>query len=196
MRADSYLIVGLGNPGSKYELTRHNAGFLAVDYFADQHDTSLAKEKWQGIYCSDRFAGQRIILVKPQTFMNKSGDCVARFMDFYKIDIANMLVLHDDLDLQAGKTKVVARGGPGGHNGIRSIINHVGTSDFARLKIGIGRPQRNEQGQGIPVDRYVLSVFSEADLAAFNDQLSLIDEAVELFIGQGVDRCMNRINGR
>ncbi len=196
MGADNYLIVGLGNPGSKYELTRHNAGFLAVDYFADQHETRLSMEKWQGVYCRDRFDGQRILLVKPQTFMNKSGDCVARFVDFYKIEIENILVLHDDLDLLPGKTKVVARGGAGGHNGIRSIINHLGTSDFARLKIGIGRPQRNEQGQGIPVDRYVLSVFNESDLTAFNDRLELIDEAVALFINRGVDKCMNQINGR
>ena len=191
-----YLIVGLGNPGSKYELTRHNAGFLALDYFADRHGFSLVSEKWQGVYCRDHLAGFRILLVKPQTFMNKSGECVARFADFYKIQPANILVVHDDLDLPSGRIKVVAGGGAGGHNGIRSIISHLGTPDFARLKLGIGRPERNEQGQGGPVDRYVLAGFSDAQFALFNERLPLVKEAIELFIEQGIDTCMNRINGR
>ena len=190
------LIAGLGNPGSKYELTRHNAGFLALDYFADQHGFAMTCEKWQGVYCRNRLAGIGILLVKPQTFMNKSGESVVRFTDFYKIEPADILVVHDDIDLPAGRIKVVARGGAGGHNGIRSIINHLGTSDFARLKLGIGRPERNEQGQGIPVERYVLGRFSDQEFAAFSKQLSLVDEAVELFIEQGIDACMNRINGR
>ena len=190
------LIAGLGNPGSKYELTRHNAGFLALDYFADQHGFAMTCEKWQGVYCRNRLAGIGILLVKPQTFMNKSGESVVRFTDFYKIEPADILVVHDDIDLPAGRIKVVARGGAGGHNGIRSIINHLGTSDFARLKLGIDRPERNEQGQGIPVERYVLGRFSDQEFAAFSKQLSLVDEAVELFIEQGIDACMNRINGR
>ncbi len=190
------LIVGLGNPGSKYELTRHNAGFLALDYFADQHGFAMTCEKWQGVYCRERLAGVSILLVKPQTFMNKSGESLVRFADFYKIERADILVVHDDLDLPTGRIKVVARGGAGGHNGIRSIINHLGTSDFARLKLGIGRPERNEQGQGIPVERYVLARFSDRELGAFSKQLSLVDEAVELFIEKGIDACMNRINGR
>ena len=190
------LVVGLGNPGSKYELTRHNAGFLALDYFADQHGFAMTCEKWQGVYCRARLAGVSILLVKPQTFMNKSGESVARFADFFKMEPADILVVHDDLDLPAGRIKVVARGGAGGHNGIRSLINHLGTSDFARLKLGIGRPERNEQGQGIPVERYVLARFNDQELAAFNEQLSLVDEAVELFIEKGIDVCMNRINRR
>lgn len=190
------LIVGLGNPGSKYELTRHNAGFLALDYFVDKHGFAITCAKWQGVYCRERLAGVSILLVKPQTFMNKSGESLVRFADFYKIELSDILVVHDDLDLPAGRIKVVAQGGAGGHKGIRSIINHLGTSDFARLKLGIGRPERNEQGQGIPVERYVLARFSDQELGAFSKQLSLVDEAIELFVKQGVDACMNRINGR
>ncbi|MEA2115333.1 MAG: aminoacyl-tRNA hydrolase [Thermodesulfobacteriota bacterium] len=190
------LIVGLGNPGSKYELTRHNAGFLALDFFADQHGFAMTCEKWQGVYCRERLAGVGILLVKSQTFMNKSGESLVRYADFYKIAPADILVVHDDLDLSAGRIKVVARGGAGGHNGIRSIINHLGTSDFARLKLGIGRPERNEQGQGIPVERYVLSRFSDQEFSAFNEQLSLANEAIELFIEKGIDACMNTINRR
>jgi len=196
MADTGYLIVGLGNPGSKYELTRHNAGFLALDFFADQHGFSLNSEKWQGMYCRDRLAGTRIILVKPQTFMNKSGECVGRFADFYRIEPANILVVHDDLDLPAGRIKVVARGGAGGHNGIRSIISQLGTPDFARLKIGIGRPERNDQGQGIPVDRYVLAGFNDLEFTLFKERLSLVEEAIELFVELDIATCMNRINGR
>ena len=190
------LIVGLGNPGSKYELTRHNAGFLALDNFADRHGLSLNSEKWQGEFCRDRLAGSRILLVKPQTFMNRSGECVVRFADFYKIEPTSILIVHDDLDLPFGRIKVVARGGAGGHNGIRSIISHLGTSEFARLKIGIGRPERDENGQGVPVDRYVLSGFSAQELSVFNELLPQVEEAIELFVDQGVEACMNRMNRR
>jgi PTH1 family peptidyl-tRNA hydrolase len=197
MMGDSdYLIVGLGNPGPQYELTRHNAGFLVLDYFADRHGFSLNHEKWQGQFCRERLDGARILLVKPQTFMNRSGECVVRFADFYKVEPAKILVVHDDLDLPPGRIKVVARGGAGGHNGIRSIINHLGTSDFARLKLGIGRPARNDQGQGMPVDRYVLAGFTDPEFALFNERLSLVEEALELFVEQNIDICMNRINGR
>ena len=184
-----YLIVGLGNPGAKYELTRHNAGFLALDYFADQHGYSLNSNKWQGIYGSERQGAHRLLLVKPQTFMNASGECVARFVDFHRIEVQNILVLHDDLDLSPGRIKVVAKGGAGGHNGIRSLIQHLG-SEFARLKIGIGRPEGGRQ----PVDRYVLSGFNDQELALFNERLLRIDEAISLFIEQGLDMCMNKTN--
>lgn len=193
---DGYLIVGLGNPGPEYELTRHNAGFLALDYLADQRGWPLTSEKWQGISGSGRLGEARIFLVKPQTYMNRSGDCVARFADFHRIEAERILVIHDDLDLPAGKIKIAAKGGAGGHNGIRSLIQQLGSPDFVRLKIGIGRPPRNEDGQGIPVERYVLSAFSGEELELFNSRLPLIQEAAVLFISHGVERCMNQINGR
>jgi len=196
MSDSGYLIVGLGNPGRKYEMTRHNAGFLALDYFADQHGFTIKSTKWQANYCRERFVDNSLLLVKPQTFMNKSGQAVTSFVDFYKIAQENILIVHDDLDLPAGRIKVVKRGGAGGHNGIRSIISHLGTSDFARLKIGIGRPPRNEQGQGVPVDRYVLASFDDSDFSLFKENLPLIDEAVDLFVSEGPDACMNTINGR
>jgi PTH1 family peptidyl-tRNA hydrolase len=195
--ADSHsLIIGLGNPGAKYELTRHNAGFLALDYFADQHNCALNNEKWHGHFCSERIEGQRVILLKPQTFMNKSGESAIRFVDFHQIPLKNILVIHDDLDLPRGKIKVAAKGGAGGHNGIRSLIQHLGSPDFSRLKIGIGRPERDEKGRGIPVDRYVLGNFTDEELSHFNDRLALRHEAVSLFLQQSVDKCMNMINGR
>ncbi len=196
MAGSGYLIVGLGNPGRKYELTRHNVGFLAVDYFADQHKYSLRSTKWQAEFCRERLAGQSVLLVKPQTYMNKSGQSVARFADFYKILPENICVIHDDLDLPAGRIKVVAKGGAGGHNGIRSVISQLGTAEFTRLKIGIGRPPRNDKGDGIPVDKYVLSTLTREDIAVLNERLPLVGEALELFIQEGVSSCMNSINGR
>ncbi|MCW5204116.1 aminoacyl-tRNA hydrolase [Desulfobulbus sp. US2] len=195
--ADSLsLIVGLGNPGTQYELTRHNAGFLAVDDFAAQQHCGLNNEKWNGLFCSDRIEGQRVILLKPQTFMNKSGESVARFVNFHHIPLKNILVIHDDLDLAQGKIKVAAKGGTGGHNGIRSLIQHLGSPEFSRLKIGIGRPERDEKGRGVPVDRYVLGNFTDEELSLFNNRLALMHEAINLFLEQGVDKCMNMINGR
>jgi PTH1 family peptidyl-tRNA hydrolase len=195
--ADShYLIIGLGNPGTKYEVTRHNAGFLALDDYADQQHCTINQEKWNGLYTAERIHDQRVILLKPQTFMNKSGESVARFADFYQIPLENILVIFDDLDLPKGKIKVTAKGGPGGHNGIRSLIQHLGSLNFSRLKIGIGRPERDEQGRGVPVDRYVLGALSNEELALFNERLALIHEAIDLFLQQGVDKCMNMINGR
>jgi PTH1 family peptidyl-tRNA hydrolase len=197
METDSpCLIAGLGNPGPQYELTHHNAGFLAVDYFADQQGWSLTAEKWQGLHGCGLLAGQRALLLKPQTFMNRSGQCVSRFAAFHRIRPERILILHDDLDLPPGRIKVAAKGGAGGHNGIRSLIQHLGGQNFARLKIGIGRPPRNEQGQGMPVERHVLSAFSEEELALFNSRLPLIEEAVKLFISHGAEQCMNQINGR
>jgi len=195
--ADSLsLIIGLGNPGTQYELTRHNAGFLALDDFADQHNCVLNNEKWNGLFSSERIDGQRVILLKPQTFMNKSGESVTRFVDFHQIPLKNILVIHDDLDLARGKIKAAAQGGAGGHNGIRSLIQHLGSPAFSRLKIGIGRPERDEKGRGIPVDRYVLGNFTDEELSLFNDRLALLHEAISLFLQQGVDKCMNMINGR
>ncbi len=191
-----YLIVGLGNPGKKYELTRHNAGFLALDYFADQQNFILGQMKWQAEFCRARYEDLSLFLVKPQTFMNRSGEAVARFADFYRIVPERILILHDDLDIQAGKIKVVTRGGAGGHNGIRSIISHLNSSNFCRIKVGIGRPPQNENGQGVPVDRYVLSSFSDSELSVLNKKLPLIDEAVKLFVTKGPAVCMNRVNGK
>ncbi len=196
MADTGFLIVGLGNPGSRYARTRHNAGFLAMDHFARTAGTALASTKWQGEYCRLRLDGSPVILLKPQTYMNRSGQCVARFADYYRVGRDRILVLHDDLDLAAGRIKVVARGGAGGHNGIRSLIQHLGGSDFARVKIGIGRPQPGDNGTAMPVERWVLSRFSEQELAELEERFAVTDRAVHLFVGQGIEACMNEVNRR
>ncbi|NOQ46097.1 MAG: aminoacyl-tRNA hydrolase, partial [Desulfobulbaceae bacterium] len=156
---------------------------------------SFSRIKWKGEYCRGRLNGNQLLPVKPQTYMNRSGECIRSFADYFNVSLDNILILHDDLDLPAGRIKVVARGGAGGHNGIRSIIQHLGSTDFARLKIGIGRPEMGEEGKGLPMERYVLAGFTEKELHDFHARLEFVIEAIELFIHEGVDFCMNRING-
>ena len=193
--ADSdYLIAGLGNPGDKYEDTRHNIGFMALDRFGSSVDCTPAKVKFDGIFSRQRLFDKQVVLVKPETFMNRSGQCVGGLVNFFKIPRSNILILHDDLDLSFARVKVVARGGAGGHNGIRSLIQHLGSQEFARVKIGIGRPPRNENGQGIPVESYVLSRFNREEEQKFDALFDITNQAVELFLTQGIDVCMNRIN--
>ncbi|NOX79607.1 MAG: aminoacyl-tRNA hydrolase [Deltaproteobacteria bacterium] len=192
----SVLIVGLGNPGPDYELTRHNAGFLAIDYFAGEVGQPITSEKWQGLFSRTRLSGKTVFLLKPQAFMNRSGECVARFATYFKIEPQHILVIHDDLDLEPGRIKIVARGGAGGHNGIRSVIRHLGASDFARIKIGIGRPPVSGHGSAMPVERFVLAAFTPAERDLFRRQLDLVAEGIRLFISQGIEVAMNSINGR
>ncbi len=192
----SVLIVGLGNPGPNYELTRHNAGFLAIDYFAGEAGQPITSEKWQGLFARTFLSGNSVFLLKPQAYMNRSGECVARFATYFKIAPEHILVVHDDLDLAPGRIKMVARRGAGGHNGIRSVIRHLGTCNFARVKIGIGRPPVSGQGLAMPLERFVLAEFSPAERDLLQQKLDLIVEGIRLFISQGIEVAMNSINGR
>ena len=195
--ADSrFLLAGLGNPGPDYHLTRHNAGFLLLDHLAAVNGWPINTLKMQGLFGQGRLRGCQLFLVKPQTYMNRSGECVRPTLEYFKIPQANLLVLHDDIDLAAGRIKVVRRGGAGGHNGIRSIIQHLGTQDFARLKIGIGRPVADAAGHAQAVDRFVLSRLGEEEQQLLHERAGLVEEAVALFVEHGIDVCMNRMNGR
>jgi len=191
-----FLLVGLGNPGGEYDLTRHNVGFVFLDYLAERSGCRVDSKKMDGLFAQSQAFGAQVIFLKPQTYMNRSGQCVRAFVDYFKIPRERILVVHDDLDLAAGRIKVVSKGGAGGHNGIRSLVQHLGTADFGRVKIGIGRPASNAQGQGQPVDKYVLSRMSAEEIAVFEKRFDIVEEAVELFVRQGIDRCMNQINGR
>lgn len=188
------LIVGLGNPGPKYEETRHNAGFLALEYFAKQEGLAFETGKMEGIFCMARSSGRQVLLLKPQTFMNRSGECVAAFAGYYQIAPAAILVVHDDLDLAPGRLKMVAGGGAGGHNGIRSLITHLNTGDFPRLKIGIGHPRDSEATRAIPVERFVLARMADAEQSLFQENLPRIAAAIRCFIEQGVEAAMNSMN--
>ncbi len=196
MAASLFLIVGLGNPGEKYSDTRHNIGFMLADYLAEQESNSVSKSKMQGLYCKLRLHGKQVLLLKPQTYMNRSGECVRRFVDYFNILPEDIFVIHDDIDLPFGRVKAVSKGGAGGHNGIRSIAQHLQTNAFNRLKVGVGRPETSESGKGQPVDRYVLSKFSTQEKNHIADLERVIDDAVGHFLLQDINVCMNHINGR
>lgn len=194
--ADSpFLFVGLGNPGDTYDKTRHNIGFVMLDEFARRHNASVNKSKMQGRFCAFRCHGSPVMLLQPQTYMNRSGECVRRFVDYYKVETENILILHDDIDLPFGRIKAVAGGGAGGHNGIKSIINHLGTNKLPRLKIGVGRPSAANGNENQPVDKYVLSKFTVTEQQELDEQADLVERAIEVFIRQGISACMNAING-
>jgi PTH1 family peptidyl-tRNA hydrolase len=196
MADDRILIVGLGNPGPKYEKTRHNAGFLAIDHFAFEvgGQVSINTEKMRGLYGVFRMAGKQVYLLKPQTYMNRSGECIVQYVNYFDISSGHVLVIHDDLDLDPGRIKIVPGGGAGGHNGIQSTISHLGTKEFPRIKIGIGRPFGAGASPETPVEKYVLSRFSVEQWQLFQENLNLIIAGIRLYIEQGIDIAMNRVN--
>ena len=167
------LLVGLGNPGPKYETTRHNAGFLVLDEIASDFRISVDTQKFQGFMGRGRVLGEDCILLKPQTFMNLSGRSVGPLAGFFKIPEENVIVLHDDIDVPKGKVKAKVGGGHGGHNGIRSLIKDWGAKNFHRLKLGVGRPQQLSDGQ---VHDWVLGKFTDAELLIIQQEMR--DEAL------------------
>jgi len=191
---ETFLIAGLGNPGTKYENTRHNVGFRIVDAIARRQKISLDLGKWDAEYCRAHFWGARVFLVKPQTFMNLSGKSVSRFADFYRIRPDHILIIHDDIDMHSGRLKLVSGGGPGGHNGIRSLIQFLGARDFFRLKYGIGRPGQDGVHAKIPVERFVLASFSDEEQSLLDERISVLMEGVEYFIAEGSQKAMNVLN--
>lgn len=194
MNKQDMLIIGLGNPGQKYEDTRHNIGFLILDMLLDVWNGSLPKEKWSGKYGSLSALGCKIHLVKPLTYMNKSGVSVRQFYNFFKIVPARLLVIHDDLDMAPGRVKLVKGGGTGGHNGITSIVDQIGNKDFYRLKVGIGRPGKNDVHPEFPVEKYVLSDLTGQELDLLENRRSEIVTGVEYFIEGDSAKAMGVLN--
>lgn len=195
MEGNDYLVVGLGNPGGQYRFNRHNVGFHVVDELSMRLGYSMFQEKWNALSLSLSLGGEKIHLVKPSTFMNLSGRAVAQYYRFFKITPDHLLVIHDDLDMTCGRIKLVKGGGAGGHNGIKSLVECLGTKDFYRLKVGIGRPGKGEVPVEIPIERYVLSDFSEAEMAFINTRYSAIEEGVSLFFKEKPDLAMGLLNG-
>lgn len=191
----TYLIVGLGNPGARYEGTRHNVGFDIVDAVAASVNEELRLTKWDACYCHLSLWGAKIFFVKPQTYMNLSGRSIGRFVDFFKVSHNNILVIHDDIDMSPGRIKLVAGGGPGGHNGIRSLIECLGAKDFFRLKYGVGRPGQNGVHGDIPVDRYVLGSLNSDEKSLFGERMPALLDGVKCFVDSGSQQAMNILNG-
>ena len=184
-----FLLAGLGNPGSKYTGTRHNIGFMMLDYLASKYNLTFVDSKYQASQVKTVLWHASLILLKPETYMNLSGTAVAAMANFFKIENTNIFVVHDDLDLELGRIRISAGGGDGGHKGIRSIISSLGTKEFTRLRIGIGRP-----ALPIPPERYVLSKFDAEELALIEQQLPLAEEGLQLLVKEGVTAAMNGIN--
>jgi peptidyl-tRNA hydrolase, PTH1 family len=184
------MIVGLGNPGAKYDRTRHNIGFDLIDQLAKRWQISIAdQKKIQGMVGEGWVNRQKIVLLKPQTFMNLSGQSVRAVLDWYKLSPTEVLVLYDDLDLPLGKLRIRLSGSAGGHNGIKSIISHLGTNAFPRLRMGIGKT--NDE-----TIAHVLGKFSVAESAIVSEILQIAADAVDLSVGSGVEKAMNKYNNR
>ena len=185
---DKYLIVGLGNPGREYKQNRHNIGFMAVERFAAQNHLSFGKVQNKGLMGSGRVGTIPVVLLKPQTYMNSSGDSVSAIGRFYKIPVANTLIVYDELDLPFGTLRLRGQGGAGGHNGMRSIIQQLG-NDFPRLRLGVGRPPGR-----MPAAAYVLQNFGKADQPLLNDLLDEAVRAIDTYLHDGIELAMTRHN--
>lgn len=185
-----FIIAGLGNPGKEYEGTRHNVGFDVIDALADKYNISVNERKGRAFCGKGIIAGQKVLLVKPQTFMNLSGESIRSLVDFYKIDPeVEFLVIFDDVSLDVGQIRIRKKGSAGGHNGIKSIISHLGTQDFQRIKVGVG-----EKPKGYDLADYVLGHFSKADKEEMTEGYKQAIEAVELILADEIEDAMNRFN--
>jgi PTH1 family peptidyl-tRNA hydrolase len=181
------VIVGLGNPGVRYEGTRHNIGFQVVDRLAEINHILISTKRFKSFYGVGWIDSQRVILVKPLAFMNRSGEAVEKVVHFFQTGIEDLIVIHDDLDLPFGRLRFKRRGGDGGHQGVRSIIESMGKNTFLRLKVGIGRPP-----QGIDPVEYVLNDFDQIEQLRLGAILSLAAEALTVMLLEGLQTAMNR----
>lgn len=183
------IVVGLGNPGPQYERTRHNAGFLLVGELAAAHGVRIRQER-HGACVGDGSIGlHRCLLALPQTYMNRSGDSVRRLLSFTGLDPGALLVVHDDMDLPLGRLRLRRGGGAGGHRGIASLLEYLGSPDFTRLKIGVGRPP-----DGVPAEGYVLQEFAASERELLRETLARGVAVIEVFLAQGLDAAMNIAN--
>ena len=186
------LVVGLGNPGAEYAQSRHNVGFDVVDLLIERHGGKLRKGKEKALVDEVRVNGQRVALAQPQTYMNESGQSVAPLVRRFGIDdLQQLVIVHDELDLPLGRLKVKLGGGLAGHNGLRSIKQHLKTEDFLRIRIGVGKPSSKEAGAG-----HVLSKVPKAERELLDIRVADAADAVEMIITDGVDAAMQRFNGR
>ena len=182
------LIVGLGNPGKEYENTRHNVGFNIIDLYLSSHNLKLDKDKFKGKYTKTNINNEEVIFLEPQTFMNNSGESIRAIMDFYKIDIEDLLVIQDDLDMDLGRIKLRGKSNSGGHNGIKSIESNLGTNDFKRLKVGISN------NKTIETTDYVLGKFTKEDKIILDKTYEECIQIIDEFLSMDFDLLMGRHN--
>ena len=183
-----FLIIGLGNPGREYDGTRHNIGFEAIDYLSKKYNIDINKSKFKGVFGEGFIGGQKVILLKPTTYMNLSGESVREVINFYKIDNNNIIVIYDDISLEIGKLRIREKGSAGGHNGIKSIIANMGTDVFPRIKIGVGQPKGD-------LVSHVLGRFNKEEAEDLKEVIDASNKAVEIIIKYGAKQAMNELNG-
>ena len=185
-----FVIVGLGNPGKKYENTRHNAGFIAIDALADKYGISISEKKHKALCGSGVIEGNKVLLVKPQTFMNLSGESIRGLIDYYKIDEEEeLIVIYDDISLDVGQLRIRKKGSAGGHNGIKNIISHLGHNVFPRIKVGVG-----EKPKHFDLADYVLSRFSKEERSEMDEGYKKAVHAIEMILRGDMDTAMNEYN--
>lgn len=185
-----YIIVGLGNPDRQYQNTRHNIGFDVIDAIADRYDIAIGEKKYKAIIGKGYIAGQKVVLVKPQTYMNLSGESVRAVIDFYKVDEkSELIVISDDVSLDVGRIRIRKKGSAGGHNGLKNIINHLGHDEFMRVRMGVG-----EKPQGRDLADYVLGHFTPEEREIMNESAKSAAQAIEVMMTQGPEAAMNLYN--
>lgn len=184
-----YLIVGLGNPEPDYSKTRHNMGFDTINEMAKKYEIEMKRTKFNGIYGSGTIEGEKVVLLKPQTFMNLSGECIKSFVDFYQIPLKNVLVIYDDMDTEKGTIRMRAKGGPGTHNGAKSVVHELATEEFPRIRVGIGKPV--DEYDAI---NYVIGKLNHETYEALQQGVKKAAEAAIAYIKNGIDFAMNQFN--
>ncbi len=186
-----YLVIGLGNPGKQYDMTRHNIGFHTIDYIADELGVKVNKIKHKALYGECNICGKKVLLIKPQTYMNLSGESVIDFVNFFKVPHENVIVISDDVSLPTGKLRLRSKGSAGGHNGLKSIIYHLGTDSFPRIKMGVGAPEHEDYD----LADYVLGRFNRNEIPVMEDSIRKAKLTVEEIIKTDVLTAMNKYNG-
>jgi len=184
-----YLIVGLGNPEEEYAKTRHNMGFDVINKIAKNNNIEVNKNKFNGLYGTGTIQGQKVVLLKPQTYMNLSGNAVRDFMNFYKIKENELIVIYDDLDIEPGTIKIRKKGGPGTHNGMKSVVYEIQSENFSRIRVGIGNPQYKND-----LLNYILTHIPEEEYMVLQDAIDNAAKAVDEIIKNGIDSAMNKYN--
>lgn len=186
-----YLVAGLGNPGDNYKMTRHNIGFETIDYIADEYNVKIKKLKYKALFSDTVIGGEKVLLVKPQTYMNLSGESIREFCAFYKIPPEKIIIICDDISLVPGKIRIRRKGSAGGHNGLKSIIYQLASDEFVRIKIGVGSPEHKDY----ELADYVLGRFTREEIPVLEDSIIRAKKSVEEIISHGVDSAMNKYNG-
>ncbi|WP_043582291.1 aminoacyl-tRNA hydrolase [Acetivibrio clariflavus] len=185
------VVIGLGNPGPRYENTRHNVGFDTIDQLSKKHNIAVTKVKYKAVIGDGNIGGHRVLLVKPQTFMNLSGESVREIIEWYKVPVKNIIIIYDDIDLPVGKIRIRPKGSAGTHNGMRSVIYQIQSEDFPRIRIGIDKPP-----QGWELADFVLSKFSADERKSVEEAIENAADAVEVILNSGIDKAMNRYNNK